>query len=104
LDKEILAEGNRWNFYSEAIYNHKAFSYRGSDKVFAMPISETILPEYSHKNELKIYKIENNEINFQKSILGNSESYGYQRSIIFSVGEKSFAIYISNGNFYFDEI
>jgi uncharacterized secreted protein with C-terminal beta-propeller domain len=45
LDKVRFPDGmdssNRWRYYSESVYNHKAFTYRASDKLFGVTVQHS---------------------------------------------------------------
>jgi uncharacterized secreted protein with C-terminal beta-propeller domain len=74
VDKVLLPEvqnEHRWWYYSEAIHNHKAFTYRSSDNLFAVSLQEYIQEEmtdeqkqeylaqnYTNINDLNISEIE----------------------------------------------
>ena len=73
IDKVLMPEtqstDNRWNFYSEAINNHKAFTYRSSDNLFGIPLRELIYNEMSvedKKNYLAENYVELSEELFEK--------------------------------------
>ncbi len=49
IDKRLIPENQtistRWQFSSDAIYDHKAFTYRATDNLFGLPLQETFTTE-----------------------------------------------------------
>lgn len=95
--------------HSEALNTHKAFTYRNSDRVFAIPISNYIginkAQEVSYEYYLDIYEISNKEIKKLTKVDANTSSNFYinQRSIIFNNAQKRYAIYLNGDILYLKE-
>jgi uncharacterized secreted protein with C-terminal beta-propeller domain len=76
LDKKLIPEiqfvDTRWLHYSDAFNDHKAFTYRNSDHLFAIPFKQTIIQDMneSAKEEWK-------NINYFKLTLANYKEYGF---------------------------
>ncbi len=56
VDKVILTGGSSWSLYSEAINDHKAFTYRSSDNLFGLPIREYIRRELTDDEKVEYLK------------------------------------------------
>jgi uncharacterized secreted protein with C-terminal beta-propeller domain len=85
VDKVLLPEvqdGYRWYYYSEAVHNHKAFTYRNSDNLFAVPFQERIEKEMTNE-EKEEYVTENytniNELNTSE-VAEWKEKYAFEIS------------------------
>ena len=82
LDRYIFKQG----YYSNALYQHKAFTYRVSDNTFAIQINSYKPKFYG----FYVFRIENKEIK-QISIVENDYAYG-GRSIIFTKDNKNYIL------------
>jgi len=136
-DKVLIPEDskfeNSWYINSEAEYNHKAFTFRDSDKTLALPIRETVLIKnnitnketatteeevkvadiddesfisytYNSKSYLDFYRVENGKINdLNFSIDADNNDYGHQRGVIFSNDSKDYGLFLSGDNLYLKE-
>ncbi len=113
--------GQDWSTNSEAVDNHKAFTYRDGDKLFGFPISEyyernsTIIngevyyPEYrwAYRNYFDMYQVNGMKIDKIDKVDGNASSYDVynnQRGIIFTNNNKDYGLYIAGGEMYVKEI
>ncbi len=94
IDKKVTIGDNYYN--SEAEYNHKAFTYRESDKLFALPISYYSYTQNSstNYNELQLYKIVNDKITKINSFTPSGVGYGDSRSVIFKYSDKDYVLYL----------
>jgi uncharacterized secreted protein with C-terminal beta-propeller domain len=113
--------GEDWNTSSEAVDNHKAFTFRDSDMSFAIPISiynyndgyEWVYDEESgekyysdssyYEKYLDIYRVNNLTIEPIKKVSSTNKEYSYNsRSIIFTKDEVDYAIFFDRGEFFID--
>ncbi len=109
LDKVVLGDTSNSNayYYSEAVNDHKAFSYIDSDRLFALPISYYDYTEYrGYLNYMSVYKIEENAFSHKGDLNSTSSDYMYggQRGVIFSNDSKDYVIYFDGENLNLGEI
>jgi uncharacterized secreted protein with C-terminal beta-propeller domain len=113
-DKKLIPEDVNYSIdggyiYSEAEYNHKAFTFRDSDKTLALPITKMdySTKEYSVLSSLNFFKVSDSKIvDFSTPLEANDNQYGYgyQRGVIFSKDSKDYALYLSSDNLYIKEL
>jgi len=81
---------NRWNYYSESVYNHKAFVYRSSDQLFGVSLregdEETVnRDEYIAENYVllteDILKKCEAKIELKEDLNYQDEIYGYKHQV-----------------------
>lgn len=110
LDKKLIPENfDRYSsyIYSEAEYSHKAFSFRDSDKLFALPISESkySTTEYQTYSYLNLYKVQDSKIkDLNSSISVKDGGYGFQRGVIFTKDTTDYALFLSGDALYLNSI
>jgi uncharacterized secreted protein with C-terminal beta-propeller domain len=98
LDTIILPYGT----YSELEYNHKAFIYRESDKLFAFPYSLNSRMQYKLNRYLGIYQVVDNSLKKYTPINSDNSSYGRysnHRGLIFDMNNKTYVTLFSNSDF-----
>jgi uncharacterized secreted protein with C-terminal beta-propeller domain len=95
LDKIKIGDSST---YAEALYNHKAFTFRQSDNLFSFAIGES----YSgiNSNYFMVYKVEDEKIKeIDKIDQSSSKSIFNSRSIIFDKDSNSYILCFIDGDF-----
>ncbi len=91
--------------YSEAEYNHKAFVYRASDKLFAFPyVNYDYSKSRKYFNSLGVYKVDNLKIVHKMDINSTSTNSWNSggRGVIFNKDNKRYSTYFK-GSFIMSE-
>lgn len=105
LDKVLLGDSN--SYYSEAVNDHKAFAYRDSDRLFALPVSYSDYTQFKgYLNYMSVYKIEDNAFSHKGDLNSTSSDYLYggARGVLFSSDSKDYALYFDGENLNLGEI
>jgi uncharacterized secreted protein with C-terminal beta-propeller domain len=103
VDKVLLPEIQdeyRWKYYSEAVHNHKAFTYRNSDNLFAVPLQEYIQEEMT--DEQKQEYLAQNYTNIKDLNISEIEEWKEKYSFEISQGVELYIenYYLEHGYYY----
>ncbi len=95
---DTLRIGDKYS-YSEAEYNHKAFTYRASDLTFGVPYRSYDAQYYENQEHFAIYKINGMKIDFLDRVDSNNSNWGdVGRGIIFDFNATSYATLLKGSN------
>ncbi|EJF07438.1 secreted protein with C-terminal beta-propeller domain [Thiovulum sp. ES] len=104
VDKVLLPETQdeyRWKYYSEAVHNHKAFTYRNSDNLFAVSLQEHIEEEMT--DEQKIEYLAQNYTNINDLNISEVEEWKEKYAFEISQGIEFYVEnhYLDYGYYYY---
>jgi len=87
------------NSYSEAEYNHKAFSYRGSDLMFGVPYRDYSKESGLSSEHFGLYQINGLSIDSKRTIDSNSSKWGdVGRGLIFDLNNTTYGALLKGSN------
>ncbi len=85
--------------YSEAEYNHKAFTYRSSDMMFGIPYIDYPQVNSSSSENFNIYQIDGlNIVPIDNISIENSNWGNTGRGLIFDLNETTYSAYLKGSN------
>ena len=92
------------NSYSEAEYNHKAFSYRSSDLMFGVPYRTYSEIDYKSSEHFGLYKIDNLSIVPVDNITSSGSDWGNTgRGLIFDLNSTTYGALLKGSNIVCEE-
>ncbi len=87
------------NSYSEAEYNHKAFSYRESDLMFGVPYRNYSDIDYSSSEHFGVYQIDDLNIESVHTLTSDSSDWGnVGRGLIFDLNNTTYGVLLKGSN------
>jgi len=90
---------------SQAEYNHKAFSYRASDLMFAIPYRNCSYTDYTYDENFGIYQVDGLSIKSIDTIKSTNSSWGdVARGIIFDLNTTTYGTLFKGSNIICKEI
>ena len=96
VDKIQIGDGYS---YSEAEHNHKAFSYRSSDKMFGVPYRSYNRSNYSSSEHFGIYQVDGLRIVEKKTLNAANANWGdVGRGLIFDLDNSSYGALLKGAN------
>ncbi len=101
-DKILIGDENS---YSEAEYNHKAFSYRASDLMFGVPHRDYSSSSSSSSEHFSIYKISDLSIKSVQTLTSNNSEWGnVGRGVIFDLNDTTYGALLKGSNIICEDI
>lgn len=91
--------------YSEAEYNHKAFSYRSNDLMFGVPYRTYSRTDYSNSENFGLYKIDDLTLQPVHTITSSSSDWGdVGRGLIFDLNSTTYGALLKGSNIVCEDI
>ncbi len=101
-DKIQIGDGHS---YSEAEYNHKAFSYRSSDLMFGVPYRNYSQLNYTSSEHFGIYQIDGLSIKNIHTISSSNSDWGnIGRGLIFDLNSTTYGALLKGSNIICEDI